>query len=183
LENLVGQFNNTNIQEQLGLFCNRTFDGLDESLLPTTRILTNLIRAVLDFIELIQCERIVPIYQSAVYSGTCVYNMKATMWVLGASLMCSFCGFLMITFRAAYTVTIYTYTANTETNEKDRKNKMIHHDDNDEDDNDLNTTPKKHVRNMFFNKYDTANSVNKSMSADSVIDSVENYEQSYLSRR
>lgn len=70
-------------------------------------IVTSLVHAIVEAIQLIKCDSIVPIYQQTIYNGTCDYNMKAMLWVFAASIICTFFGFLMITFRSSYSATVY----------------------------------------------------------------------------
>lgn len=165
---LSGQFNDTNIETQLSLYCNRTFDGLGESLNQLVTIVTTLVRAVVDVIQLIKCDSIVPIYQQAAYDGTCDYNMQAMMWVFSASIICSFFGFLMIMFRSAYSETVYTYTHDSQYGRS-----SAFHDENDP------PSPSDY-RNSQLNNDAMTRAGHTTAYGDSVIHSVENYEKNYL---
>lgn len=131
-------------------------------------LVTTLVRAVGDALQLIQCDNIVPIYQQAVYDGSCVYSMKAVMWVFCASIVCSFFGFLMITFRSSYSETVYTYTYD---NGYGRSSAF--HDENDA------PTPNS-IRNSHVEN-DTMTRAGQTTNGDSVMQSVVNYENNYLS--
>lgn len=168
VERVMGQLNNTELMSTLSLLCNRNFDGLDGTLKDMANILVNFGRLLLDIIELVQCQTIVPIYQQGVYSCTCDFNMKATMWVFGASLACSFCAFLMITFRSAYSVTEDIYEYDTE---YDRDDDEFH------DENDPLTTNDTLDDHQINNDAVTVGG-NISAYGDSVVNSFQNYEKS-----
>jgi hypothetical protein len=107
--------------EGLEVACGRDFDGLGEAIMVVKEILLLVLRSVTDLVEIISCDSIVPIYQTAVYDATCSYSMKALIWAFAAGLIASMFGFLMVLLRASFSETCFTYKyVNTSTsNDKD----------------------------------------------------------------
>jgi hypothetical protein len=95
------------IEEGLSTFCGRSFDQLSELLNETVAIVEELSVDATRVIQLLGCDSIVPIYQSMVYDAGCEESLKAFMWTFSASFIMSFFGFSMITFRSAYSETLY----------------------------------------------------------------------------
>lgn len=87
---------------RLNLICGKDFSTY-QSLLGTMQdnlgILSDDATAVLDILS---CERIVPIYTNTVYGGTCTYSVTGVAWMFSSFLVIAFVGMLMLTFRAAF---------------------------------------------------------------------------------
>ena len=92
---------------ELELYCNRDFDSLVVLLPEMQTILDALLSATDRTLDLISCERIVPVYHRAIYDGACEYSVSAVYWFFSASLIMAVFGFLMILLRAAYKPTLY----------------------------------------------------------------------------
>jgi hypothetical protein len=155
------------VAEELSAYCERDFTPLVESLDLMRNILLTMGDALLDTIELLGCSNIVPIYQNSVYSGSCDYSIKAVMWLFSSSLVMAFFGFLMLTFRSALYDTEYTHTY-----DSNYGRSSAFHDENDDDNN---------------QRYDNGGGdddgqtrAGATVAADSVMQSVVNYENSYL---
>jgi hypothetical protein len=91
----------------LSLYCNREYDNVDALIVEMTKILSVLLEAIQRTLDLVSCERIVPIYHRAVYDGACKYSVSALFWVFSAALIMGSFGLLMILFRSAYKPTLY----------------------------------------------------------------------------
>jgi hypothetical protein len=104
---LVASLNDSTVKSELELYCNRNFDTVDELLGSMLDVLNTLAVAIQRTLDLVRCERIVPIYTSLFYDGTCSYSMNAVIWLFSGLLMISFFGLLMITLRSAYQPTMY----------------------------------------------------------------------------
>ena len=74
-------------------------------------ILNVLLVALQRTIDLLSCDRIIPIYHRAIYDGTCQYSVSAMSWIFSAALLMGFFGIVMILCRAAYKPTEYDNTA------------------------------------------------------------------------
>jgi hypothetical protein len=88
--------------ESLNLFCGKDFgpfQGLLNTMKSNLSILNDNARQALD---LMSCDRIVPIYINSVYGATCTYSVTGVTWTWASFLVIAFMGMLMITFRAAY---------------------------------------------------------------------------------
>jgi hypothetical protein len=92
---------------QLSLHCNRNYDNVDELVGQMNDVLDVVIEAVQRTINLVSCERIVPIYHRAIYDSSCKYSVSAVFWVFSAALIMGAFGILMILFRAACKPTLY----------------------------------------------------------------------------
>jgi hypothetical protein len=68
-----------------------------------------LLKSAIDMISLLNCDNIVPIYQTTFYDATCQHSIKAVIWMFSSSLIMAFFGFVMIMFRSSMSETIYTY--------------------------------------------------------------------------
>lgn len=116
------------IATELTALCGRDFAPLVDSLQQLKDTLITLATTAVEAVKLLSCDNIVPIYQTTFYDGTCKYSIRAVMWVFSASLIMSFFGFLMITFRSALYETNYTYTYDT-----GHGRNSAFHDENDDD--------------------------------------------------
>jgi hypothetical protein len=88
--------------ESINSFCGKDFGpfvGLLNTLQSNLSILNDNARNTID---LMSCDRIVPIYINSVYGATCTYSVKGVTWTWASFLVIAFMGMLMITFRAAY---------------------------------------------------------------------------------
>jgi hypothetical protein len=95
------------VLEELSLYCNRDFQPLDALVNQMLNILTILREAGERTLDLASCERIVPIYTNTFYTGSCDYSLKAMMWIFACALIIGTSGMLMVTFRAAYKLTVF----------------------------------------------------------------------------
>jgi hypothetical protein len=98
------------VLEELSLYCNREFEPLDALVNEMVNILTILREAGERTLDLASCERIVPIYTNTFYTGSCDYSLKAMMWIFACALIIGTSGMLMVTFRAAYKLTVFEDT-------------------------------------------------------------------------
>jgi hypothetical protein len=89
--------------------CVPNIDSLMDSLSRAANTTQIILHSIFDMIDLLGCDNVVPIYQAIFYESTCLYSVRAVMWVFGASLIMSTFGLLAITFRSAYSPTHYTY--------------------------------------------------------------------------
>ena len=92
---------------QLSLYCNRSYDNVDELIVEMNEILDVVIEAIRRTIDLISCDRIVPIYHRAVYDSSCKYSVSAVFWVFSAALIMGAFGLMMLLFRSACKPTLY----------------------------------------------------------------------------
>jgi hypothetical protein len=95
------------VLEELSLYCNRDFEPLDALVNQMLNIFTILREAGERTLDLASCERIVPIYTTTFYTGSCDYSLKAMMWIFACALIIGSSGMLMVTFRAAYKLTVF----------------------------------------------------------------------------
>lgn len=65
-------------------------------------ILDRLDEAATSGLNLLSCERIVPIYADVVYHGTCNHSVSGLTWSFFGLLVVAFMGMLMITLRASF---------------------------------------------------------------------------------
>ena len=85
---------------RLDLVCGRDFAplmGLLELFGKNLQALDNHAQKAL---EVLACERIAPLYSSAVYEGTCDYSMLSMTWTISSSLIVAFAGMVMLTVRS-----------------------------------------------------------------------------------
>jgi hypothetical protein len=94
------------VLEELSLYCNREFAPLDALVTQMLGILAILREAGERTLDLASCDRIVPIYTNTFYTGSCDYSLKAMMWIFACALIIGTSGMLMVTFRAAYKLTV-----------------------------------------------------------------------------
>jgi hypothetical protein len=107
LNELLTTVLSSEVLTQLSLHCNRDYDNVDELIGQMNNILDVVIEAVQRTINLVSCNRIVPIYHRAVYDSSCKYSVSAVFWVFSAALIMGSFGLLMILFRSACKPTIY----------------------------------------------------------------------------
>lgn len=93
--------------EQLSLGCNRDFRPLHRSLSQMIGVLDALLSATNRAINLLRCDRVVPVYTDIVYDATCKHSVKGFAWIFSALLIVSVCGMIMIMFRSAYQNTVF----------------------------------------------------------------------------
>ena len=65
-------------------------------------ILDRLDEAATSGLNILSCERIVPIYADVIYQGTCNYSVSGFTWTFFSLLVVSFMGMLMITLRSSF---------------------------------------------------------------------------------
>lgn len=106
VENLTKSMDDVSI-EQLSLGCNRDFRPLHRSLSQMVGVLDALLQASNRAISLLRCEKIVPVYTTFVYDGTCKYSVSGFTWIFACLFIVSCCGMIMIMFRSSYQNTVY----------------------------------------------------------------------------
>jgi hypothetical protein len=94
------------VLEELSLYCNRDFAPLEALVNQVLAILVILHEAGERTLDLASCDRIVPIYTNTFYTGSCEYSLKAMIWLFACCLIIGTSGMLMVTFRAAYKLTL-----------------------------------------------------------------------------
>jgi hypothetical protein len=94
------------VLEELSLYCNREFEPLDALVNQLMVILAVLREAGERTLDLASCDRIIPIYTNTFYTGSCDYSLQAMMWIFACALIIGTSGMLMVTFRAAYKMTL-----------------------------------------------------------------------------
>lgn len=108
------EFSNTiqsgDVLSELSLYCNREYDNVDTLLDEMNEIIKLLQESLTRTLDLLSCERIVPIYHRAIYDGSCQYSVSATMWIFSAAIIMGFFGIVMLLCRAAYKPTEYDDT-------------------------------------------------------------------------
>lgn len=88
--------------DTLGAECGRDFGPLTSSLDTMMAILDRLDEAAITGLDLLSCERIVPIYADVVYQGTCTHSVEGFTWMFSSLLIVATMGMLMITLRSSY---------------------------------------------------------------------------------
>lgn len=87
---------------RLNLICGKDFgpfEGLLATMASNLQILSD---NAVNTLDLLSCERIVPIYVNSVYGATCTYSINGVTWTWSAFFVIAFMGMIMITFRSAY---------------------------------------------------------------------------------
>jgi hypothetical protein len=88
----------------------RDFNEIGGLLAEMITIINSLFSSISRALELVACDRIVPVYTLAIYDGACHYSVQAQFWVFSSSVIMGAFGLLMILFRAAYKPTLYVTT-------------------------------------------------------------------------
>ena len=107
LSNLQERIQEEDVINDLTEHCGREYDALEVLLAEMKTIFEVIAEAIDRTMDLISCQRIVPIYHLVVYDGACQYSMSAVFWVFVSALIMGTFGLVMILFRAAYKPTIY----------------------------------------------------------------------------
>jgi hypothetical protein len=107
LSQLKSAIEGDGVLEELSLYCNRDFAPLEALVNQMLNILTILLESGERTLDLASCERIVPIYTNTFYTGSCEYSLKAMIWIFACALIIGTSGMLMVTFRAAYKLTVF----------------------------------------------------------------------------
>jgi len=102
LDALNDQINAEDLVLELSLYCNRDFAKMGHLLAEMQTLMRVLLESVFRALDLVSCERVVPIYHKAVYDGACRYSVNGVMWVFAASLVMAISGLIMLLFRSAY---------------------------------------------------------------------------------
>jgi len=84
-----------------------------------------LLESVARALDLVSCERVVPIYHKAVYDGACRYSVNGVMWVFAASLVMAISGLIMLLFRSAYKPVQVQYAGEADSKEVSAKDEGI----------------------------------------------------------
>jgi hypothetical protein len=93
--------------EQLSLGCGRDFRPLHRSLAQMVGVMDALEQASNRALNLLACERIVPIYTDIVYDGTCRYSISGFTWIFCGLFIVSVMGMIMIMFRSSFQNTVF----------------------------------------------------------------------------
>jgi hypothetical protein len=109
IQQLADQLTDESNVAQLSLHCNRNFDGVDLLLDNVLDLFRLTLASVQRIMDLLSCERIVPLYTTSVYQGTCEYSSKAVYWMYCSALVMAVMGMLMITLRASYKLSKYDH--------------------------------------------------------------------------
>lgn len=96
------------VVDSLSLVCNRDFGGFEVLIDNLDALMVLLLESVRKTLDLLACDRIVPLYTETVYSGMCTYSPEAVFWVFSSCLVMGVMGMIMLTTRAAYKRTFYT---------------------------------------------------------------------------
>lgn len=104
---LAKLFANPTLLSALSLYCNRDYTDLQQLVSNMDSLIALLMDSVLRTMDLIDCDRIVPLYTATVYGGMCTYAPSAVFWVFACCLLLGLSGMLMITFRSSYKLTRY----------------------------------------------------------------------------
>jgi hypothetical protein len=88
--------------EQLNLFCGTDFSAIQLLLITMLTNLSLLKQDADTTLDLLSCDRIVPIYTSTVYNGSCKYSITGLTWSFSSFLVIAFVGMLMLMFRSAF---------------------------------------------------------------------------------
>ena len=109
--------------EQLSLGCNRDFRPLHRSLTQMIGVMDALNQASNRVFDILRCDRIVPIYKSIVYDGTCKHSIKGLTWIFSALFVISLMGMIMIMFRSSFQNTVFE----AQTKEMDNESSIVVH--------------------------------------------------------
>ena len=101
-------FMDKTVVDSLSLVCNRDFGGFEVLIDNLDALMVLLLESVRKTLDLLACDRIVPLYTETVYSGMCTYSPEAVFWVFSSCLVMGVMGMIMLTTRAAYKRTFYT---------------------------------------------------------------------------
>jgi len=92
---------------ELALYCNRDFAGLEALISNMETLLGILASSITDALDLLSCRRIVPLYTDTVYQGMCTYSPQAVFWFFSSALVMAVMGMIMIMLRSSYKRTFY----------------------------------------------------------------------------
>ena len=87
---------------RLNLLCGRDFAPLEALLGDMDGNLKVLDTSATTALNLLSCERVLPIYTSAVYGATCDHSITGVTWTFASLLVLAVTGMVMITLRSAY---------------------------------------------------------------------------------
>jgi hypothetical protein len=107
LNDLLNDIRNNGTILEISLYCDREFERLDALVAEMNTITEAFLDAVERTLDLISCERIVPIYHKAIYDGACRYSVAGVNWLFATSLIMATMGLIMILLRSAVKSTIY----------------------------------------------------------------------------
>jgi len=93
--------------DQLALGCNRDFRPLHRALGQMVGVLDALLQSGNRAINLLKCDRIVPVYTDMVYNATCTNSIYGFTWIFSSLLLVSIFGMIMIMFRSSFQNTIF----------------------------------------------------------------------------
>jgi hypothetical protein len=86
----------------LSFRCGRDFEPIASSLDVMMNILSGLEKSARSGLNLLSCERIVPIYTDIVYEGTCDHSVTGLSWMFACLLIVATMGMIMITLRSSF---------------------------------------------------------------------------------
>lgn len=93
--------------QELSIYCNRDMVPFSNTVTNLHEVVTTISTSLNSTLDLLGCDRIVPIYTKTIYDGLCGTNMVAMVWMFAGALIIGFLGMIMVTTRAAYKHTIY----------------------------------------------------------------------------
>ena len=103
---MVDSLNSSQLVADLSTVCGGSYDGVNQTIGQVQSFVVELWNYITDLVNLLECDNIVPVYQDTFYDASCSESLRAMIWLFSASFIVATFGFLMITFRAAYSVTI-----------------------------------------------------------------------------
>jgi hypothetical protein len=109
LLNVAKLLNAPNFLSTLSLYCNRDYSSLQEMVNNMDTLVELLDDGITRTLDLIRCDRIVPIYTETIYQGVCTYSPSAVFWVFSSCLIMGVAGMLMVTFRSSLKMTLFGY--------------------------------------------------------------------------
>jgi len=98
---LNGAFDSVGVS-RLNLICGKDFGPLVSLIQTMDGNLNVLETSANSAIQLLSCERILPIYTTAVYGATCDYSITGVTWTFASLLVLATMGMIMVTLRSAY---------------------------------------------------------------------------------
>lgn len=93
----VAQVTPEQLSQECGAHYGPTLQLLNQMQTYTSILLESSLRSI----ELVSCDRIVPLYTSTIYEGTCETSITGITWIFASFFTISFFGMLMIMFRGA----------------------------------------------------------------------------------
>ena len=99
IHDLTAALGNVSIA-RLNVLCNREFDVFQALVVTVGDTIEAIQQTANKALDVVSCERIVPLYTRTVYTGTCDFSVKGFTWVVSASMVIAFAGMVMLTCRS-----------------------------------------------------------------------------------